>query len=171
MEYAWDYDMDRAHAYAKKYNIPHVVADVNDMIGHVDAVLIGGGRRQPRPGGIWGEEPDDHLRFSRPFLENGYPVLIDKPFADKIEDAIEMVRLARRNRALLMSCSAMRYASEIRALKEVIDNRGFGKVSGASCMIGTGLATLKWYIIHILEALYVPFGPGIELVFALPSHG
>ncbi len=170
MEYAWDYDLDRAQWFADKYGIPHTVEEVEEMIGQVDAVLIGGGRRQPTGDGIWGEEPDDHLRLSKPFLENGLPVLIDKPFADKLEDAIEMVRLARGNGTLLMSCSAMRYASEVAALKEVVDDGGLGNISGAICMIGTGVATLKWYIIHILEALYVPFGPGIESVFALPSH-
>jgi len=39
------------------------------------------------------------------------------------------------------------------------------------CMIGTGVATLKWYIIHMLEAVQTVFGPGIESVYALPSHG
>lgn len=170
MEFTWDYSLDRANRYAKKYEIPHVVNEVEEMVGKVDAVLIGGGRRMPTGAGIWGEEPDDHLRLSRPFLEKAIPVLIDKPFADKLEDAVEMVRLARSNGALLMSCSAMRYATEIIGLKEVVDDGGFGNISGASCMIGTGVATLKWYIIHILEALYVPFGPGIESVFALPSH-
>jgi hypothetical protein len=170
MEYAWDYDLARAKWYADKYHIPHVVEDVEEMAGKVDAVLIGGGRRQPSGEGIWGEEPDDHLHLSRPFLQKGLPVLIDKPFADRLEDAIEMVRLARSHGALLMSCSAMRYASEIVAIKEVVDDGGLGKISGAVCVIGTGVATLKWYIIHILEALYVPFGPGIESVFALPSH-
>ena len=171
MEYAWDYNMDRAKSYAEKYGIPHVAKDVQELVGNVDAVLIGGGRRTPDKGGIWGENKDDHLRLSRPFLEKGLPVLIDKPFADTLEDAVEMVRLARSHGALLMSCSAMRYASEVMALKDVVDDGGFGRISGAICMIGTGVATLTWYIIHILEALYVPFGPGIESVFALPSHG
>jgi predicted dehydrogenase len=170
MDYAWDYDPKRAQWYAGKYNIPHVVEDVEEMLGKVDAVLIGGGRCQPTGDGIWGENPDDHLALSRPFLEQGLGVLIDKPFADTLGDAIEMVRLARSHGAHLMSCSAMRYATEIAGLKEVVEDGGFGKISGASCMIGTGVATLKWYIIHILEALYVPFGPGIESVFALASH-
>lgn len=166
---AWDYDPARARRFADKYSIPRVAGQVEEMIGQVDAVLIGGGRRPPTGNGIWGEEPDDHLSLSRPFLLEGLPVLIDKPFADKLADAIEMVRLARSHKALLMSCSAMRYASEITALKEVVDDGGLGNISGAICMIGTGVATLKWYIIHILEALYVPFGPGIESVVALPS--
>ncbi len=171
MTAAWDYEPERTRWYADKYDIPIVVEKVEDMLGKVDAVLIGGGRRVPKPGSRWGEELDDHLQFSRPFLEQGLPVLIDKPFADKLDDAVEMIRLARTNHALLMSCSAMRYASEVRALKEVVDHGGLGKISGAVCFIGTGMTILKWYIIHILEALYVPFGPGIECVYALPSSG
>ncbi|MBE3119349.1 MAG: Gfo/Idh/MocA family oxidoreductase [Candidatus Atribacteria bacterium] len=171
MECAWDYNPERARWYADKYNIPHVVERVEDMLGKVDAVLIGGGRRPPSGEGIWGEETDDHLLFSRPFLENSKAVLIDKPFADRLEDAIEMVSLARGNHALLMSSSPLRYASELIAAKEVVDYNGLGLISGATCFIGCGLATLKWYIIHILEGVFVNFGPGIECVFALPSHG
>jgi hypothetical protein len=165
----WDYDQDRARAFAKRYNIPGVAGDTRDMLGQVDAVLIAGGRRPPTGDGIWGEEPDDHLLLSRPFLEAGMPVLIDKPFADQVEDAVEMVRLARRHGALLMSCSAMRYDSQVIALRDIVADGGLGRISGAVCMIGTGVATMKWYVIHIMEAVYVAFGPGIETAFALPS--
>ncbi len=167
---AWDYDPERARWYADHYRIPQVVEHVEDMLGQVDAVLVGGGRRMPDENGVWGENPDDHLALARPFLEAGLPVLVDKPFADRVEDAVEMVRLARRHGALLMSCSAMRYDTAITALKDQIDDGGLGKVLGAACMIGTGSATLKWYIIHMLEAVHTAFGPGIESVFALPSY-
>jgi predicted dehydrogenase len=170
MEYAWDYSHERAEWFAEKYGIPHVANKLEDMLGKVDAVLIGGGRKTPTNDGIWGEEPDDHLALSRPFLKANTPVLIDKPFADKFEDAIEMVRLSRGHGTPLMSCSAMRYASEVQGLKENVEMGGFGRISGASCFIGTGVATLTWYIIHILEALYVPFGPGIESVYAIESN-
>jgi len=50
-----------------------------------------------------------------------------------------------------MSCSALRYSSEVQALREVVEDGGLGKISGAICMIGTGATTLKWYVIHILE--------------------
>ena len=167
---AWDYEPDRARAYADQYRIPVVADRVEDMLGQVDAVLIGGGRRVPAANGVWGENPDDHLVLARPFLEAGLPVLVDKPFADCVEDAVEMVHLARAHGALLMSCSAMRYDTSIIALKEQIDDGGLGKVIGAACMIGTGGATLKWYVVHMLEALHTAFGPGIESVFALPSN-
>ena len=170
MEYAWDYDPTRARQYADKYSIPNVVDQVEEMIGQVDAVLIGGGRRPPVANAIWGEAPDDHLHLSRPFLKSGTPTLVDKPFADKLEDALEMAHLARQHGTPLMSCSAMRYDSAVIAMKDVIDDGGLGHISGAVCMIGTGAATLKWYVIHMLEAVHVAFGQGIESVFALPSH-
>jgi predicted dehydrogenase len=167
---AWDYDRSLAREYAGHYDIPTVVDRIEDMLGQVDAVLIGGGRRMPGDGGVWGENPDDHLMLARPFLKAGLPVLVDKPLADRVEDAVEIVRLARTHGAPLMSCSAMRYDTAIIALKEQIDDGGLGNVIGAACMIGTGGATLKWYIIHMLEAVHTAFGPGIESVFALPSH-
>jgi predicted dehydrogenase len=170
IEYAWDYDVNRARAYAAKYDIPRIANRVEDLLGKVDAVLIGGGRRPPMADSIWGEEPDDHLKLARPFLEKGIPTLIDKPFADRLDDASEMVRLARKHKTPLMSCSAMRYDSEVIAMKQVIEDGGLGNVSGAVCMIGTGAATLKWYVIHMLEAVHTGFGPGIESVFAVPSH-
>jgi hypothetical protein len=170
MACAWDYDMATAQSYAETYHIPLVVQEPEEMLGHVDAVLIGGGRRGPEPGEVWGQKRDDHLRLARPFLERGLPVLVDKPCADTLEDAIEMVRLARTNHALLLSSSAMRFDTQIIALKEVIDDGGVGKVLGAVAVLGTGKTTLKWYLIHMLEALHTALGPGIDSVVTLPSH-
>jgi predicted dehydrogenase len=171
MEWAWDYDYERARAYAEKYSIPHVARDVEDLLGKVDAVLVGGGRRMPQPGERWGDAKDDHLRLSQPFLTGGVPVLIDKPFADTFEDAVEMVRLARKHGTPLMSCSAMRYDTAVKAVKEQLDAGGVGKVLTATAFIGTGLCRPLWYLIHMLEAIYIPFGPGIESVSARSSEG
>jgi predicted dehydrogenase len=171
MEWAWDYDFERARRYAEKYDIPWVARDVEELLGKVDAVLIGGGRRIPVAGERWGDTKDDHLKLSRAFLEKGMPVLIDKPFSDTVEDAVEMVRLAKSNGAPLMSCSAMRYDTAVRSVKEQIEHGGVGKVLAATAFIGTGLCRPLWYLIHMLEAIYVPFGPGIESVSARSSAG
>jgi hypothetical protein len=171
MEWAWDYDSERARAYAEKYGIPCVARDLEELLGKVDAVLVGGGRRMPQPGERWGDAKDDHLLLARPFLESGVPVLIDKPFSDTVEDAVEMVRLARKHGTPLMSCSAMRYDTAVKAVKEQIDAGGVGKVLTATAFIGTGLCRPLWYLIHMLEAIYVPFGPGIESVTARSSEG
>ena len=63
------------------------------MLGQVDAVLMPGGRPMPEDhveDTVWslseplGRRPSDHERLSRPLLEAGLPVLIDKPLADSM---------------------------------------------------------------------------------------
>ena len=178
----WDYEKAAAHHFAADNNIPLVVEKPEDMLGHVDAVVLPGGRRAPEKGAevrvtgryptlkkglAWGEAPDEHLKLSRPFLSQGLPVLIDKPLADTVEDAVEIIRLARSSGALLMSASACRYNPELTALREMIDAGSLGRVLGALYHQGSGISTLKWTLIHALEALSSLFGPGMESVIAM----
>lgn len=165
----WDYDRTLAERFAERYEIDRVVQRPEDMIGQVDAVLLAGGRRPPPKGQVWGINQDDHLNLARPFLENGIPVMIDKPLADKIEDAVEIVRLARTNNVPLMSCSANRYAPEVIALQQIVADEDLGRIRGATCTMGSGVSTLGWYLVHILESVHVILGSGIESVFVMSS--
>jgi hypothetical protein len=163
----WDYDKKAAQEFATNYNISFVAEKPEEMLGRVNAVAIAGGRPSPKRGEAWGEAPDDHLQLSRPFLSEGFPVLIDKPLADTVEDAVEIIRLARSHGALLMSISAVRYAPEVATLRELANDGSLGKVIGAVCLLGTGISTLKWYIIPMLDALSSIFGRGMDSVFAM----
>lgn len=165
----WDYDESLARRFAGEYRIAQVVQRPEDMIGRVEAVLIPGGRRPPAAGEAWGINRDDHLSLARPFLEAGIPVMIDKPLADNLEDAIEIIRLAREKNVPFMSCSANRYAPEVVALRQIVESGDLGRILGANGTIGTGVSTLGWYLVHLLEAIYVILGPGIESVFTLSS--
>lgn len=167
----WDYDQEEAKRFAATFNIPSVVEKPEDMLGHVNAVAIAGGRPAPKKGEAWGEAPDDHLRLSRPFLSEGIPTLIDKPLADTVEDAAEIVLLARSNGAPMMSASAIRYAPEVAALNELANDGSLGKIIAATSVLGTGVSTLKWYVIHMIDALSYILGPGIDSVFAQGGGG
>lgn len=167
----WDYQEENARRFAEEYAIPAVAPHPEDMLDVVTAVAIAGGRPAPKRGEAWGEAPDDHLRLSRPFLSEGLPVLIDKPLADTVEDAVEIVRLARGTGAPLMSASAIRYAPEVATLHELANDGSLGKLVAIDAAIGTGVSTLRWYSIHIVDALSHIFGPGIESVFAIPGGG
>lgn len=164
----WDYDDPVAQKFAKEWDID-VVQEPEDMVGKVDAVFVAGGRRSPGENEVWGGYKDDHLELSRPFLEAGLPVMVDKPLADTVEDAVEMIRLAKANNALLMSCSANRYTAEVMSLRESIESGDLGKIIGARCTLGSGLSTFGWYLIHVMEALHILLGSGIESVYAIPS--
>lgn len=167
----WDYEMAEAHRLAEHYGIPLVTEQPEEMLGHVDAIAISGGRPPRKEGEAWGEAPDDHLRLSSPFLTEGLPVLVDKPFADTVEDAVEMIRLARNHGALLHSASAVRYAPEVIALRQLVSDGSLGDGIGAICTVGMGVSTLKWYLIHIMDGLSSIFGPGIDSIFAMDGGG
>ena len=125
--------------------------------------------RFPLDGEPWGARPDDHLALARPFLQAGLPVLVDKPLADKVSDGVEMVELARRHGAVLMSCSANRYAAEIVSLQQLVADGDLGQLMGATCTLGSGVGTFSWYLVHIFEAIHSIFGPGVDTVYAMSS--
>lgn len=54
-----------------------------------------------------------HLAHARPLLESGKPVLVDKPLAASVEDAQELLAIAQRTGAVLVSSSALRFVPEI----------------------------------------------------------
>ena len=53
-------------------------------------------------------EGKDHLRFARPGLEKGVPHFVDKPFAYTLEDAREMIALAKKHKTAVMCSSLLR---------------------------------------------------------------
>jgi len=86
----YDPDIERAKAFSETFlNKPVVCEKLEDAMEHIDAFFVsdcdGCG--------------DDHLELARPFLEKGIPTFVDKPFALKLADAKEIVRLAEIGRA------------------------------------------------------------------------
>lgn len=78
-----------------------IVDEPAELVGQVDAAIV-----STRDGA-------KHLEHARPLLEAGTPVLVDKPLAASVADARELLEIAERNSALLLSCSALRFVPEI----------------------------------------------------------
>ena len=66
-----------------------------------------------------------HLEIARPFLEKGIHMLLEKPIEADVENAAEIVRLARKSGAILQIGHLERYNAGILALAERIDNPRF----------------------------------------------
>ncbi len=147
----WTDDPSEAQAVAGAALIPHVVARPEDVIGHVDAVLVST------------DDGADHVRRARPFVEAGLPVFVDKPLATTVEELRAFIAWEREG-AHLLSSSGLRYAPELAGL--VTDRGRFGEIRWLS------IATAKtWerYGIHALEPAFVLLGPGFASV-RLESH-
>ena len=77
--YGYDDDPSHTKEVAEKGNIPMIAQSPEDFDGNVDAVMV-----VYRRGSL-------HVPHILPFVEKGYPVWIDKPIAESIED-IEKLR-------------------------------------------------------------------------------
>jgi len=142
----------------KGYGV-EIVDKPEDLIGRVDAVMIEY------------NEGAKHLEASRPFMEAGLPVFIDKPLACSIQDAKKIIELAEDNGVPVFSSSSLRYALEIQNLKK----SDVGRILSASTY-GPGIIVqfnpgLFFYVIHAIEMLYALMGKGCRRVRCYSSEG
>jgi hypothetical protein len=132
----WCDDLADAESVAASAQIPHVVAQPTDVLGHVDAVVI------PTDKG------EEHLERARPFVAAGLPVFIDKPLTIREDHLSEFARWHDEGKAIYSS-SAMRYATEFRDLRERLDEVGELRLILVTCA-----KSWERYGIHALESVY-----------------
>lgn len=132
--HAWTQNDERTRALCRATHIEHAVVSPEEMLGQVDALIIAR------------DDAESHAVLSRPFLEAGIPVFIDKPLTldrETLDDFLPYLRAG-----LLMSCSAMRYAMELDEVRQRLPDHGELKL-----VRGTILNDWARYGIHLLEAI------------------
>jgi UDP-2-acetamido-3-amino-2,3-dideoxy-glucuronate N-acetyltransferase len=70
----------------------------------------------------------EHYRFAKMFMENGKDVFVEKPLALKVEEAEELVEIARKKKKILMVGHILQYHPAVIKLKEMVDNGKMGKI-------------------------------------------
>jgi predicted dehydrogenase len=101
-----DMSADRARKAAEVYQCS-AFADYRDMIGKVDAVSIA-------------VPTSEHYSVARDFLAAGVDVLIEKPICTTLEEADELIELARKKKLILQVGFVERFNPAIMALEKVI---------------------------------------------------
>ncbi len=139
----WDPHKDWAERLADVCDIPEVVDTPEDCTEGVDAVCI----------------VDDgsctQADYSIAAMEKGLPTYIDKPIALTGKRAKEIVDVAKRTGAPLMSASSLRFVPDIVNLAAEVPS--LGNISLATTICGNDLV---YYGIHALETAYAVLGPG-----------
>jgi predicted dehydrogenase len=132
----WTQERAISESIAKTSGIAHVVAQLEEMIPLVDAVLLSR------------DDPENHVAMAKPFLDAGIPLFVDKPLAITTED-LRYFSNENRKGKLLMSCSSMRYANECRIVRQEIAS--LGKLE-----LATAVGKKDWekYGVHLVEALF-----------------
>ncbi|NUQ62849.1 MAG: Gfo/Idh/MocA family oxidoreductase [Pirellulales bacterium] len=184
----YDSDAGKARAFSETFKDRPVVCEkLEQMVEGIDAAFIadcdGSG--------------SDHLKLAQPFLRRGIPTFVDKPFALALQDAVEIVRLAKEHNAPLLNASILSYVPAATHFKRRFDEIqtvywpvpaekakqpiGVGVVKGvggafsqalAGKAAGGGLEERMAYIIHGVCLALNLFGRGlvewIEVMGDLP---
>lgn len=129
----WTQNSKLSEEISKCSYIENISSNYHDMIGVVDGIIIAR------------DDYEQHKELSKPFLEAGIPVFIDKPLTlDKKE--LNWYR-QYYDKGLLMSCSGLRYCKELEPVR--IDLESFGSVPLVRAAVINGW---QKYGIHMLDA-------------------
>ncbi len=136
-----------AKEFAKKFDIPNPIDNLNDMIDLVDGVIIHTAN--------W----DRHIEQAKPFIEADKSILIDKPIVGNLKDANQLIEWARLGKRITGG-SSLRFAKEVKDfLSKPIEERGEVHTAYAGC--GTDEFN---YGIHAYALISGLLGPGIRSV-------
>jgi predicted dehydrogenase len=132
----WAQDPILARQIAKTANIETVVKEATDMIGAIDALILGR------------DDAENHREMAKPFIDAGIPIFIDKPLCSNQEDLDYFGGEIAKGK-FIMSCSSMRYASECMTAKT--DLPALGKIE-----LITAVGKKDWikYGVHMVEAIF-----------------
>ena len=103
--HCWDIEYEKAQEIAAPYGC-EVVKNFDDMLGKVDGVISGGYYNHP-----W-----NHI-LHEPYLEAGLPNLINRPFANSLAKAEQMIELARKHGATILAPSSHEHNDAISRAK------------------------------------------------------
>lgn len=134
--HVWCQDRKIAESISKAVQVPNIVDKLEDMIGKVDAVLLGR------------DDPENHVAMAKPFIEAGIPLFIDKPLAGSWDDLAYFKEQVAKGK-FIMSGSSQRYANEFKTVKQEIHN--LGKIE-----LVTAVGKKDWlkYGVHLMEGIF-----------------
>lgn len=127
-----------------------IVPDIATLLTKVDAVLLESVDGRP------------HLEQAKAVIAAGKPLFIDKPLAARLEDALEIARLAKSKGVKWFSSSSLRWAKSLAPLAQ--PGLKGAIVWGPGPLEEHHYLELGWYAIHASEMLFTLLGPGCETV-------
>lgn len=111
-----DKDIEIAKTKAQKYGVPNYYSNFHQMFEkeEIDIALIC-------------TPPKSHFSIFREVLKYGVNIMVEKPVADNLEEAQEMLRISREYPGKIVVNQQYRYHIEALAAKKAIDSGCIGK--------------------------------------------
>lgn len=141
-----------ASQFAKKHEIKVVCESLEDMVQHVDAVIIHSVN--------W----DLHVARARPFVKAGKAILIDKPMAGNMRDIQQLLEWERSG-ARITGGSSLSVCEEVRKWHQQHDLND----QIVTVLVGCSVDDFN-YGIHAFYFLQAIMGPGIQTVRSTGIH-
>ena len=158
-QYLWTREEDDAVEIASDGKIPHRVRDPRQMLGKVNALILGH------------EYPEYFLDVAAPFLKERIPVFLQAPFCFRVEEGKEFLQLARQYGAPVTSYSPVAYSettfslrNQVKVLGKINQVTGFGPAD-----LYAEHADIFDHVIHMIQSLMLIFGDDIEFVHVSAS--
>ena len=132
----WSQEEEISQSIARTTGIEQIAGSLEEMTGQVDAVILAR------------DDAENHVAMSRPFIDAGIPIFIDKPIALSIPELDYFSNEVAKGK-IIMSCSSMRYANECMVVRQELAS--LGKLE-----LATAVGKKDWnkYGVHLLEALF-----------------
>lgn len=154
VKYLWGETDEFARNAAEKGNIPNIVEDPLEMLGNIDALIVD--HRHAKY----------HLEAATPFIKEGIPAFIDKPFCYRAEEGEKFLELARSHGTPVTSYSSIAHSAATFDMKEQLAG-----METVNQVVRTGPVDMDskyggifFYGVHIVQPLMYMFGEGIERV-------
>ncbi len=118
-----DIDEQKARQVVQDFGVPNFCTDYKDLLKYKPDLVVVLTRH------------NDHYEHNKYFLSNGINVYSEKPFAESVEQGIELVGLAKSNSLVFGSAPQVMLSSRNQKIKEIIKIGRIGKISlvRASC--------------------------------------
>jgi predicted dehydrogenase len=106
-----DANQEQCNEIAASHHV-EAIYDYNELIGKIEAVTIA------VPTFL-------HYQVAKVFLENGIHVLLEKPIANTVAEAEELIKLANKNNVILQIGHLERFNTTLRNVKKIINTPRF----------------------------------------------
>ena len=117
---------EKAEDYARRHQVPRWYDRADDLIhdSEVNAVYIA-------------TPPDSHAEYAIKVMEAGKPVYVEKPMAERYEEAVRMNKIAEKTGVPLFVAYYRRSLVYFLKVKEIIDSGNLGTILSASIKLFT----------------------------------
>jgi predicted dehydrogenase len=154
VKYVWGETGEFARIAAAKGNIPNIVQDPKEMLGEIDALIVD--HRHAKY----------HLEAATPFIKEGIPTFIDKPFCYRVNEGKAFLELARKHGTPVTSYSSVAHSNSTFDIKKQVESMGRINqvIRSGPVDMDSEYGGIFFYGVHLVQPLMNIFGEDIERV-------